>query len=244
MSQLIHELPRDTIVLYVGMAGLAAVGLTSLLPPSGGRDQLMIVVPVLTALLALALLVRTRDTVDRARDEIGSVTGADPATGVGTIAAGEHTLQREFAAAQRGRTLTVALIRVDGLSRYRAEHGEAVADQLLRIAGRVLNLHCRGMHLTAHHREPGTFLSILSGVDRKGAGVYATRVRRDLLAISGLPRPAGVTVGVATYDFSMASPDDLVRRAQFALRKGSAAGGKVIVVGGGDRDIPTASRLF
>lgn len=233
MSQINLDLPRDTIVAQVAIAGLAAVGLTSLIPPSGGRAQATLVVPLLAALLAVVLVLRTRETVVRAREEAGSAATMDPLTGVATARAGEATLGREFAAAQRGRTLTVVLIRVEGLSRYRSEHGGAVADRLLREVGLTLARHQRGMHLTARHAgQPGTFVSILSGTERKGAAVYATRVRRELLQLRGLPRLPGVSVGIAAFDMSMKSPRSLIRQAEFALKKGAAQGGKVVVVGG------------
>lgn len=226
-------LPRGTIAMQAAVAGLAAVGLISLFPPSGGRDQAMLVLPMLAALLALGTLVGTRNTVDRARREAGSATITDPETGLATAVAGKHMLEREFSAAQRGRTLTIALIRVDEMAGYRVQHGDVVADQLLRKVGRILARNRRGMHVAAHYPgEPGTYLAVLSGVGPDGAATYATRVRRELLRTTGLPRPAGVSVGVAAFDMSMESSRDLVRRASLAMRKGAAVGGKVVVVGG------------
>lgn len=218
--------------MNVGVAALAAVGLTSLVPASGGRAQAMLVLPVLTLLLAMALLGRTRNTLRRVRQEAASGATTDPHTGAATASVGERVLALEFAAAQRGRPLTIVLTRIERLSRYRAEHGASAADQLLRHAGRTLQRHRRGMHLAARYEgDEAMFLSILSGSDRDGAAVYATRVRREMLRHPGLPEPAGVSVGIASFDMSMASAGELVRQAAFALDKAAAAGGKVVVVG-------------
>lgn len=233
-SQISFDLPRSAIAIHLAVAGLAAVGMLTLIPPSGGGQQALIAAPVLTVLLAGVLVLRMRETVDQARKEAGSSTATDPLTGVATAAAGEQVLRMEFAAAERDRerVLTIVLIRVEQLDRYRAEHGQVVTDKLLKETGSVLNQHRRSMHLAARSaREPGTFLSILSGVDRDGATIYATRVRRDLLRLQSAPRPVGISVGIATYDMSMRSARDLVRKAAFALKKGAAAGGKVVVVG-------------
>lgn len=233
MNQINLDMPRGTIAAQVVVAALAAVGMISLVPPAGGREQAMIVVPILTALLAVALVLRTRASIRRARKEAGSATATDPLTGVATVATGEQVLDMEFSAAQRerGRPLSVVLIRLEQLSEYRTKHGQVVTDKLLREAGRILDSHRRGMHLTARYAgDPGTFLSVLSGVERDGAAVYATRVRRDLLRIQGVPRPVGISVGIAAYDMSMKSAQQLLRRAAFALKKGAAAGGKVVVV--------------
>ena len=134
------------------------------------------------------------------------------------------------AAAQRGRPLTLVLTRIERLPRYRAQHGRAAGDQLLRQSGRTLARHRRGMHLAARYAdEESTFLSILSGVDRQGAAIYATRVRRDLLRPRGVPNPAAVSVGIASFDLATAA--DLLGQAEYALRRAAAAGGKVVVVG-------------
>ena len=144
---------------------------------------------------------------------------------------GKQALKREFAAAQRGRVLTVVLIRIEGLTAYRRQHGKVVTAQLVRRIGRVLSRNRRGMHVVAEHTEPGTFISILSGIDRRGAAIYATRMRRGLLQLKGLPSPSGIGVGVAEFDMSMESPDDIVRRAAIGLRRGATTGGRVVVVG-------------
>ncbi|MFW5947944.1 MAG: GGDEF domain-containing protein [Gemmatimonadota bacterium] len=226
------DLPRGALILNVCIAALAAVGITSLI---GGRGQAIFAVPVLTVILTLALLLQTREISAWARRVLaGPTVTRDPLTGVATEEVAEEVLAREFAAAQRGRPLAIVLIRLEGLPRYRVEHGQAVADQLLRVTGRTLAQHRRGMHVAARHggRE-GTFISILSGSDRDGAAVYAARLRQELLRLKGLPELSGVSVGIAAFDMSMASPRELVRKAAFALERGAAAGGKVMVVGAG-----------
>lgn len=235
LSLFSSDLPRSAVAMHLIVAGLAAVGMLSIVPPSGGRGQAVVVVPILTVLLAVVLVLRTRETVNQARAEAESATTTDPVTGVANAGTGEEVLRMEFAAAQRdqGRPLTIVLIRIEELARYRSTHGDVVTSRLLREAGLVLGQHRRGMHMTARSaKEPGTFVSILSGVDREGATIYATRVRRDLMRIRGLPRPVGISVGIAAHDMTMASARDLVRKAAFALKKGAAAGGKVVVVGG------------
>lgn len=234
MNQFDLRLPRSTLLLYLTVAGLAAVGTVALLGPGTGSASGAFPVAAITVIVALTLAVRTRAAMDTALDEGGRSSSIDAATGVATAIAGREALEREFAAAQRGRPLTVALIRLEELGPYRVEHGKAVTDQLLRDAGRVLARHRRGMHVVSRYgRDPGTFLAVLSGVDGEGGAVYGTRVRRSLVAIPRLPRPVAINVGVAVFDMSLASPKELLKRAEFALGKGSKDGGKVIVVGEG-----------
>lgn len=222
------DLPRRAIVMNIGIATVAALGITTLV---GGEGQAVVTVPVLTALFTVTLVLWTQHAEARARPHSGGFT-MDPLTGLATEAVGEEALAREFAAAQRGRPLTIVVLRIEGLPRYRARHGRTVADQLLRVLGRTLAHHRRGMHLTAHHgAREGTFLSILSASDREGAAVYAARLRRDLMRLEGLPEHDGVSIGVASFDLSMASPKQLVRRAESAMEQGAATGGRVVVAG-------------
>lgn len=234
LNSLKLELPGSALLSNVTVAALSAVGLTSLVGMSGGGERTLLVVMVLTALLSTVFVLRMRETVDRARRQGAGVGTVDPLTGVATAGSGEQVLGLEFAAAQRGRPLTVVLLRLEQLPKYRAVHGRAVGNQLLRVAGRALRRHRRAMHLVARHAgEEGMFLCILSGSNREGATVFASRVRRDLLHPKGVPAHAGVSVGIASFDASMSSPRDLLRQASFALEKGAASGGKVVVVGGG-----------
>lgn len=223
------DLPRTALVIDVFIAALAAVGLTILV---GAQTYAVVGVPLLTALLTFALLTTAaRAGIGPHRKEGDGLT--DPLTGLATEAVADHVLAREFAAAQRGRLLTVVLFRLKGLPGYRARHGETATAELLRAAGRTLARHRRRMHLAAPYGpRPGTFLSILSDSDREGAEIYAARARDDLMKSKGGPSHEGVSVGIASFELSMTSPEELIRKATFALEGGPKAGGKIMVVGG------------
>jgi diguanylate cyclase (GGDEF)-like protein len=221
------DLPPRVLATNLAVATFAALGITSL---AGDQARAPIAVPILTLLLTAALFIvpRLPKSGSRRKDE----EIRDPLTGVATEAVGQEALAREFAAAQRGRPLTVVLVRLEGIGRYRARHGRTVTNQLLRVAGRTFLRHRRGMHLTARHSgREGTFMSILSATDREGAAIYASRLRRDLMQIKGVPAHGAVSIGIASFDLSMESPRELVRKAAFALERGAAVGGKVMVVG-------------
>lgn len=214
------------------MAALAAVGLFTLLPISLPSDVSILAVPVVALLLTAVLVVGGRRMVARARREAIRSAGTDRETGLATQAAADRVLELEFAAAQRGRPLTVVLIRIEQLAHYRKRHGEVVERQLLRLAGRTLKRHRRGMHLTAlYGARPGTYLSILSGMEPAGASVYARRMRHALRSLPGVPTVAGVSAGIVAFDMSMTSAAALLEAAQRALDKGTQAGGKVVVLG-------------
>lgn len=225
-------LPVGAMAGSMTVAGLAAVGAIFLVPSSITADLPWVVFPALTAMFALGLLMTGQRAVVQARREAEESATTDPDTGLATYVAAERVLELEFAAAQRGRPLTVALIRVEQLPVYTRKHGPVVTRQMLRLASRALRKHRRGMHLTAHYGHgDGTFLTILSGLEPDGACVYAQRVRREIMALRGVPSVPPVSVSVVAFDMSMKSPITLMEQAERALAKAGEAGGKVVVMG-------------
>jgi diguanylate cyclase (GGDEF)-like protein len=226
------DMPIGMVLSNAAVAALAAVGVMTILPLPGASGFLALGIGVLTVVLASVLVISGRRMVEQARRDALTHATTDPDTGLATAFAAEQTLAMEFAAAQRGRPLAIVLTRIDRFPRYAVTHGRPVANRLLRLAGRTLGKHRRGMHLTAHHgREEGMYLSILSGMDLDGACVYARKVRRELMSLKGLPEMPKVSVGIVAYDMSMNSPRDLIEQAERALVKATDNGSKILVVG-------------
>lgn len=226
------DVPMPLLASYTAVAALAAVGLVSMMSVPTGSGLSTVGIAVLTPLVAGGLVMVSHRAVTEARDMALRSATTNPETGLATPFAAENVLATEFAAAQRGRPVAVVLIRVEQYPRYVAKHGRAVGKQLQRLVGRSLARARRGMHLTAHHGRDGvTYLSILSSVDVVGASVYAKRVRRDLMNLSGVPRLPGVSIAIVPYDMSMTSPNDLIEQAERALRKAAEAGGRIVAVG-------------
>jgi diguanylate cyclase (GGDEF)-like protein len=154
------------------------------------------------------------------------------ATGLAMPVLAELALASEFAAAQRGRQVSLILLRMEQVSRYTSRHGRPMTEQLLRTAGRLIARQTRGMNLSAHYRgDDGTFLLILSDTPMQGACEYGKRLRRELMTLPGFPEGVVVSAGIVGYDHDQTGPHDLLSRAERALAKASAAGGKIIVYG-------------
>lgn len=226
MNLIRFDLPRSALFIDASIAALAAVGITILV---GAEAHAMVGVPIVTAVLTLALLVAaSRAGLGPAGIEAIETDGP---TRLATEEVADEALDREFGAAQRGRLMTIVLVRIEGLAAYRERHGQATTDRLLRAAGRVFVRHRRRMDLAAHHGvRTGTFLAVLSGADREGADAYVARLRDDLMNLPGLPPHDGVSFGIAPFEPSMRSPADLVRAATEALDPQSEPRGRVRVV--------------
>jgi diguanylate cyclase (GGDEF)-like protein len=136
----------------------------------------------------------------------------------------------EFAAARRGRAVTLALFGFDDFEGFAQRHGAVEADHAVREFSRVLNRSTRKINLSARYGwRHETFLSVLADAHADGAAVFVARVRGELdtLRKNG-PLPT-ISAGIAEYDASVKEPEELVRRAERALEAARAAGGDRVV---------------
>jgi len=126
-------------------------------------------------------------------------------------------LENEFAAAERGRALSLVLFDLDRFKDYNDRYGHAAGDDALRAFGEILSSHTRRMNLSGRFGGE-EFLSILAGSDDEGGRAFAERIRAVVKEDDEL-RGDGITVsaGVAGYHPSMRSPDELLAAADHAL---------------------------
>lgn len=144
-----------------------------------------------------------------------------------------HFLATEYAAAGRGRAVTIALFGFDQFDRFTAAHGTDAAETAVREFGRILNRMTRKMNLSARYGwRRDTFLSVLSDADSHGAICFVERVRRELDNLRGSPLMPTVSAGIAQYTHAIVGPDQFVDRAERALEDARAAGGNQVRVWG------------
>lgn len=226
------RLPLSQTTATALTAGCAGIGCLALLPvPPSPLFGAFVMMGVAGAACAYLLWGTGRAGVV-ARPAAQPVALTHPLTGLAMPPLAEATLAMQFAAAQRGRSLSVMLVRVEQLARYTSRHGRPMTDRLLRTAARTVARNTRNMNLSAHHRgDEANFLLILCDTPLEGACTFAKRLRRELMTLPGFPEGVAVSAGVASYDHDQSTPEDLLDRAERALAKGTAAGGKIIVTG-------------
>lgn len=136
-------------------------------------------------------------------------------------------LEKEFAAARRGRPLCFVLYDLDRFKEYNDTHGHRAGDiALIRFAG-VLRRETRAMNLAARYGGE-EFATVLSGTDLAGGKAHAERVRRAVFEI--FQGELSVSAGVAVYESDMATPVDLVVAADRALYHAKMTGRNQVVV--------------
>ncbi len=132
-------------------------------------------------------------------------------------------LDREFAAAIRGRPLSVVLFDIDHFKAYNDVHGHQAGDDALRAFAAALDDCTRRMNLSA--RVGGEeFLSIVSGAGVEGTLVFVERVRNALERKQPATGRVTVSAGVATFAPGVRTVDDLIAAADFALYKAKSHG--------------------
>ncbi len=133
-------------------------------------------------------------------------------------------LENEFAAAERGRLLSVVLFDLDHFKAYNDQWGHAGGDEALRAFAGILAPSTRRMDLSARFGGE-EFLSVLTSTDTEGALIFADRIREALAArVMSTGAHLTVSAGLATYHPSMRSPDELLAAADQALYEAKHAG--------------------
>jgi diguanylate cyclase (GGDEF)-like protein len=177
----------------------------------------VIVIPVSALVIAIVLLLMLHES-----EQAGLQTGATSAemdvfTRLPSYTVAYQLLQREFAAAERGRALSVVLFSLDNLPRLAATRGANEAGRMLLAVGTIFRRSTRGMNIVSRMDDGHTFVAILGTVDESGARKYAGKVARDLSNLRVGGKPLEVRVGVRGFDPDMQSADELLARAHDAL---------------------------
>lgn len=141
----------------------------------------------------------------------------------------ELHLERAFAAARRGATLSVVIFDLDQFKGINDRLGNGTGDQVLVDFASLLKTATRDMNLSA--RIGGDeFLSILDGVDAEGAEVFVNRILESLREKEYPWGRVSATAGVAEYRSEMGSPAVLVAAADQALYRAKRSGGDCVAV--------------
>ncbi len=133
-------------------------------------------------------------------------------------------LDREIAAARRGRKLAIVMFDLDSFKDYNDTLGHVVGDQILRAFGEVLAHENRAMNLVARYGGD-EFVSVLSEGDGRAARGYSKRIHdgvkeHDLLASHGVT----VSAGIAEFEAGETlGPDELIEAADKAMYESKAA---------------------
>lgn len=156
----------------------------------------------------------------------------DPVTGMPDRRLVDAFLAKQLAAAKRGRSLSVALLALDGCRDYDGRCGHEDRERALERVGRLLSANAREMDFIGRYGDE-SFLAVMPGESSFGVSVFADRVRGEVADIP-LPEPGGCTVsiGIATHEPGVTEAQELVRRAEDALTWARNLGGDRVILYG------------
>lgn len=138
----------------------------------------------------------------------------DPLTGLPNRRHLQIHLEREVAAARRGRELSLVMFDLDNFKHYNDSLGHIVGDQILKAFARILDDENRAMNLVARYGGD-EFVSVLTESDDEGAHNYVARIH-ERVARDRILAPHGVTVssGLAAFTSDhMVGVDELIQSA-------------------------------
>lgn len=140
----------------------------------------------------------------------------------------ELVFQREYAAAERGRSLVVVVFDMDGLKTINDTYGHKAGDEALVAFAGVLKANTRSMNMSA--RLGGDeFVSIVSDSTIEGALVFVERIQSAVSRLDGLAAGISVSAGLAAYHDEMTAPGFLIEAADRALYEAKTEPGSVTV---------------
>ncbi len=156
------------------------------------------------------------------------VAHTDPLTSLPNRRAGMDALSKAWSAAERsGKPLAALVIDVDHFKSVNDRYGHAVGDQVLQEVARNIQDAARKDEFAS--RIGGEeFLLICHDTDTRSALLAAERLRKKINAcqihLPGLDIQTTVSIGVASRETSMTTPDEMVRQADHALYAAKASG--------------------
>jgi diguanylate cyclase (GGDEF)-like protein len=211
-----------TVALAAGMAMLVAVQVILLL--TGGRVVNMpLLVGVTTAYIAISLAIGVlTEMLHRERMRAERLALTDELTELPNRRYVRLVMEREFAAARRGRPFSIVFFDIDRFKQYNDRFGHHAGDDALRALGNVLARQTRATDISG--RWGGEeFVAVLAQCEPPGALVFVERVKRAFREASLAKGALTVTAGVAGYHVSMDSPDDLLAAADTVLYEAKRA---------------------
>ena len=206
-------------------AGMATLSLTQVAVLLVGRQVPDMLLGVVIAYVAISLCVGwLAESLHQERAVVEDMAFTDQLTRLPNRRHGRVFLDNAFAAAERGRGLTLLVFDLDNFKNFNDRFGHPAGDAALREFGDILERATRRMDISARFGGE-EFISVLTSTDTEGAMIFGDRIRT---ALSEAELRDGneltVSAGVATYHSDMGSPDELLAAADRALYEAKSAG--------------------
>lgn len=214
------------LIIATGMCAVAAFRVAG--AATGAVDGLSMPNPVviIAVTVAVPMLLELRFRELRRSNRVSLV---DAVTGLPNREYFDLSIERAFAAAQRGHPLLVVEFDIDNLATVNTRFGRPSGTAVVQTFAKLLFRQTRREDLSVRY-DDARFMTLLMDTDVAGANAFASRV---LEHFRRSPFPWGrqtVSAGVGAFDPSMASPDFLIDEADRAVRRAKASGKDMVAL--------------
>jgi diguanylate cyclase (GGDEF)-like protein len=153
----------------------------------------------------------------------------DELTGCLNYAGVRATIDREIARSERnGQALSCCFVDLDGFKRVNDRHGHLVGNRVLAVVARELRQGIRRSDVIGRYGGD-EFVVVLPETDDAVAVRLAQRLRREVALATGIVVRDEIAASIGVAEWSPGgSADELLERADQALRAAKEAGGGVI----------------
>lgn len=142
----------------------------------------------------------------RSLQEVRTLSLTDPLTGLANRRRMQVVMEHAWAAALRGKPLSVALIDLDHFKQVNDRQGHLAGDRMLQQLSEVLSEEARGSDLVVRYGGD-EFLVVMPGETSAGAAALVSRVQTRLGATIAF------SAGIAEHGQEMDSPEELIAAA-------------------------------
>jgi diguanylate cyclase (GGDEF)-like protein len=146
----------------------------------------------------------------RSLEEVRTLSLTDPLTGLANRRRLHVVIEHAWAAALRGKPLSIVMIDLDHFKTLNDEHGHLAGDRLLQLISAVLQEEVRGTDLVVRYGGD-EFLVLLPGETARGASTLISRVQTRLAG------KVEFSAGIAEYRPEIASAEELIAEADLHL---------------------------
>lgn len=232
-------LPGVAVALSGGMAVITATQLSVVLFDIAEPNWTLLVAIVAVYLAVSVGIAVLAEVLRRERRIAEDLALVDRLTAMPNRHHLEDTLDREFAAAERGRGLSVVMFDLDHFKRVNDRLGHAAGDRTLQTFATILRRNTRKENLSARYGGE-EFVTVLRDTDTDAAVVFAQRVVDEMRDFPTLRGAQTVSAGIAHYQKGMGSYELLLGEADRALYQAKNGGRDMVCVATPYEQLPAA----
>ena len=217
------------VALAGGMAVITATQVSVVMFAIAEPNWTLLAAIVATYLAVSVGIATLAEVLRRERHAAEEMALIDRLTGLPNRRHVEDTLEREFAAAERGRGLTVVMFDLDHFKQVNDRQGHASGDMTLQVFARILGANTRKENLSGRFGGE-EFVAVLRDTNTDDAVVFAQRVLNELRDWRFRWGAQTASAGIAHYQKGMGSYELLLGEADRALYQAKNGGRDMVRV--------------